>query len=103
MFRLVRRNLFKHPVRSVLTMGSLLLALFLICFLRSVVTTMEGQLDLASARRLVVQSAVSLFQGMPVSYESKIATVEGVERTSKWQWFGGYYQDPSNFFAQFAI
>ncbi len=27
----------------------------------------------------------------------------GVGRLSKLQWFGGYYRDPSNFFAQFAV
>ena len=34
---------------------------------------------------------------------AKIAAVPGVHEVSKWQWFGAYYQDPKEFFAQFAI
>jgi len=51
----------------------------------------------------MVQSAVSLFVGLPISYQQKIAAVEGVDGISKWQWFGGVYKDPSNFFGQFAV
>ena len=51
----------------------------------------------------MVQSAVSLFVELPLSYQAKIAEVQGVENICKWQWFGGYYQEPGNFFAQFAV
>ncbi|MHC4409591.1 MAG: ABC transporter permease [Planctomycetota bacterium] len=100
---LVFRNLLKHPIRSLLTIGSLTIAVFLLCFLRTVVTTLESGVEGANSRRLWVQSAVSLFVDLPTAYQSKIEAVEGVERTCKWQWFGGYYKDPSNFFAQFAV
>ena len=103
MFSLVWRNLLKHPIRSLLTIGSLTIAVFLLCFLRTVVTTLEAGVEAADSRRLWVQSAVSLFVDLPTAYQSKIEAVEGVERTCKWQWFGGYYQEPSNFFAQFAV
>jgi putative ABC transport system permease protein len=101
--KLVRRNLLRHPVRSLLTMGSLVVALFLLCFLTSVVTTLEAGVQAASSKRLWVQSAVSLFVQLPTSYQAKIDSVPGVRRSCMWQWFGGYYQDPSNFFAQFAV
>ncbi|MEW6742755.1 MAG: ABC transporter permease [Planctomycetota bacterium] len=100
---LVLKNLFAHKLRTVLTLLSILVAIFLICILRSVVTSLEAGVEAASARRLVVQSAVSLFVDLPLSYQSKIAAVEGVDGICKWQWFGGVYQDPSNFFAQFAV
>jgi putative ABC transport system permease protein len=57
----------------------------------------------AKRDRLVVQSAVSLFENLPMSYQQKLAAVPGVVNTCKFHWFGGYYQDPSNFFAQFAV
>jgi putative ABC transport system permease protein len=50
-----------------------------------------------------VQSAVSLFINLPDSYEAKIETVPGVAKAIRFQWFGGIYQDPSNFFGQFAV
>lgn len=101
--RLVRRNLFKHPVRTLLTVGSLTVALFLLCVLRSFVVTLDAGVKSAKSNRLVVQSAVSLYVILPESYEAKIRAVEGVEAVCPWTWFGGYYQDPSNFFAQFAV
>jgi putative ABC transport system permease protein len=103
LLRLVTRNLLRHPLRTLLTTGSLVVAFFLLCTLRSLVTTLEAGTSAAASNRLWVQSAVSLFVDMPLSYPERIAQVEGVEEVCKWQWFGGYYQDESNFFAQFAV
>lgn len=100
---LVFRNLMRHPVRSALTVASLAVALFLLCTLRSLVTTLESGVEAASSSRMVVQSAVSLFVDLPLSYQNKIRSTPGVAEAAKWQWFGGYYQEPSNQFAQFAI
>lgn len=101
--RLVWRNLARRKLRTLLTVSSLVVAFFLLCTLRSLVTTLQSGADAASASRLIVQSAVSLFVDLPQSYQSKIAGVEGVERMSKWQWFGGYFQESKNRFAQFAV
>jgi putative ABC transport system permease protein len=103
MNKLIRRSLLRHPVRTLLTIGSLAVAVFLLCFLRSLVTTLESGVAAAAQQRLWVQSAVSLFVDFPVAYQAKIEAVEGVRRTCKFQWFGGYYRDRSNFFAQFAV
>jgi len=103
LLRLVLRNLTRHRLRSLLTVGSLTVALFLFCTLRSLVTTLEAGLAAASPRRLVVQSAVSLFVGLPPSYQAKIANVPGVAVTCKWQWFGAYFQSEQNQFSQFAV
>jgi len=101
--RLIRRSLLRHPVRTLLTVGSLAVAVFLLCFLRSLVTTLESGVAAANQQRLWVQSAVSLFVDFPVSYQAKIQAVDGVRRTCKFQWFGGYFRERSNFFAQFAV
>lgn len=103
MNKLIRRSLLRHKVRTLLTIGSLTVALFLLCFLRSLVTTLTAGVESANQQRLWVQSAVSLFVDLPLTYQGKIEAVEGVKRTCKWQWFGGYFQDQSNFFAQFAV
>ncbi|HEX5136257.1 MAG TPA: ABC transporter permease [Planctomycetota bacterium] len=103
MIKLIRRSLLRHPVRTLLTVGSLAVAVFLLCFLRSLVTTLESGVAAAAQQRLWVQSAVSLFVDFPVSYQAKINAVEGVRQTCKFQWFGGYYKDRENFFAQFAV
>lgn len=102
LFRLVRRNLWRHPIRTLLTFGFAVLALFLLVFLRSAVTTLEVSARVAAKNRVVVQSATSLFVYMPVSYREKILQIPGVEATSMWNWMGGYFREPQNRFAQFA-
>ena len=101
--RFVFKNIWAHKLRTVMTVGAVSLAVFLLCILQAIVGALGSATSAASNERLWVQSAVSLFVDLPLSYESKIASVEGVERICKYQWFGGYYQDESNFFAQFAV
>lgn len=101
--RLVWRNLMRRKVRTLLTAASLVVAFFLLCVLRTLVTTINAGADAANSSRLIVQSAVSLFVDLPLNYQAKIAAVEGIERLSKWQWFGGYFQEEKNQFAQFAV
>lgn len=101
--KLILRNLGAHPWRTLLTTGSVFLAVFLVCFLRATVSTLTSSIEQASTQRLWVQSAVSLFVDLPLAYENKLRGVDGVEWVSKWQWFGGVYQDDSNFFAQFGV
>ena len=100
---LVRKHLMAHWVRSGLTVVAMSLALFLLCFVTSIVTTLESVVDAASSRRLVVQSAVSLFVNLPLGYQEKISGVPGVEEVTKFQWFGGYFQEEEQPFAQFGV
>ena len=105
-YSLVLKNLFSSclvSARTVLTLLSLVIAIFLLCLLRSLVVSLDAGVKASSSNRLQVQSAVSLFVDLPLSYQGKIETVPGVGQTTKFQWFGAYYQKPSNFFAQFAV
>lgn len=102
-WRLLIRNVFGHKIRSLLTVSSVAVALALLCVLDATARGFTAAVDLAAQNRLVVWSSVSLFVPLPLSYEPKIKAVPGVAETTKFQWFGGYYQDPSNFFAQFGV
>ena len=103
-FKLLLRNLMAHPLRSILTVGSVAAAVFLICLLHAAVAGLTKTLEQAASNRMFVQSAVSLFVDLPYSYESKMTGVPGVEAICKWQWFGGRYErDKDAFFAQFAV
>ncbi|MCB9884910.1 MAG: ABC transporter permease [Planctomycetes bacterium] len=103
-FKLLWRNVTGHPIRSLLTIASVAVAVFLICMLHAVTSGLTRTLSAAASNRLLVQSAVSLFVDLPLSYQQKMAPVPGVEAICKWQWFGGRYeQDKGGFFAQFGI
>ncbi|HXJ09961.1 MAG TPA: ABC transporter permease, partial [Burkholderiales bacterium] len=51
----------------------------------------------------ITRNAISLSVFLPVSYENRIRGVEGVTRVARSNWFGGVYQEPKNFFPQFAV
>jgi putative ABC transport system permease protein len=59
--------------------------------------------DLAGQDRLIIIHKVSLIQPLPVAYEPRLEATSGVEIATHQSWFGGVYQDPSNFFAQIAV
>lgn len=101
--RVVWKNLTRHPLRTLLTAGSLAVAIFLLSTLHAFLNALDAGISDSRDDRAIVQSAVSLFVGLPLSYQSKIESVPGVETSCKWQWFGGYYQDEANFFSQFGV
>lgn len=101
--RLALRHILASKTRNGLTILAITIAVFLLCFLLAVVKGIDAGVRSASATRLVTQSAVSLFVSLPMSYQPKIDAVDGVALSSEFRWFGGYYQDPSNFFPQFAV
>jgi putative ABC transport system permease protein len=100
---LVRRHLRSHWLRTGLTVTSLVFSLFLFCFLVSIITTLEDVVKHSATNRLFVQSAVSLFQDIPLSYQSKIESLPGAEKVSKFQWVGGFYLDRKNWLAVFGV
>jgi putative ABC transport system permease protein len=89
--RLVHRNLTAHPVRMTLTVLAVMVGIFLYCFLTSIVTSLDAAVKAAAGNRIVVSSAVSLFQSLPTSsaYMDGIKEVEGVEALTRFTWFGG--------------
>ncbi len=98
---------FRHPrvhwIRSGLTIFAMGLAFFLLCFLISLLTSLNSAVTQSSSARLFMQSSVSLYVDLPRGYEAQIRGVDGVDDVTPFQWFGGYYQAPENFFAQFGV
>jgi putative ABC transport system permease protein len=96
-------NFLRRKTRTLLTLGSFTVALFLFGLLFTVRAAFNMGVDLANADRLWVINKVSLIQPLPIAYREKIAKVPGVKALTYASWFGGVYQDPKNFFPQFAI
>ncbi len=102
-FRLVWSNLLRKKVRTTLTIGSFAVALFLFGLLVTIQTAFNQGVEVAGADRLVVRNKISLIMPLPLSYEQQMLQIPGVKAVTFATWFGGYYQDPKNFFPQFAI
>ncbi|MGO4376686.1 ABC transporter permease [Pseudoduganella sp. RAF19] len=103
LLKLIARNAFRHKLRTVLTVLGLMVATISFGFLQTVVDAWYAGAEGAAATTLVTRNATSLVFPLPLSYEARIRAVDGVSGVGYANWFGGVYQDPKNFFAQFAI
>jgi putative ABC transport system permease protein len=102
-FPLVLANLGRHKRRTILTIASVALALFLFASLRTVVTTLDRAAQFGSARRLVTINSTGLVFPLPLSYGNRLQTMKGITAVTWANWFGGRYGDNKRFFAQFAV
>jgi putative ABC transport system permease protein len=107
--RLLLRNLLRKPVRTSLTVFGVGVALFLFCFLETVLTSFNAGVNMSDASRMVAQHKESIAFELPMSYRSLIEQTEGVTGVAAACWFGALSQEPGpdgnkreEFFAQFA-
>ena len=100
---LVGANFRRKIVRTVLTILSIMIAFILFTVLSAFRQALSQGVDVAGADRLVVRHKVSIIQLLPASYESDMEQIEGVADATHATWFGGIYQEPANFFAQFPV
>lgn len=100
---LIFANLFRKKLRTTLTVGSFIVALFLFGFLAIIHGAFSGGVDLVGIDRLMVINKVSIIQPLPLSYKDQIQRIPGVKYVTYQSWFGGIYQDPKNFFPSFAV
>ena len=100
---LVLANLGRHKRRTILTITSVALALFLFASLQTVVTTIQSAANFGNARRLVATNATGIVFTLPISYANRLEAIPGVEGVTWANWFGGRYGDGKRFFATFAI
>ena len=102
-FLLLRKNLTRKPLRLFLTIISVFTAFLIFGVLKSFDSALNAGVELAGADRLVTMSKISLIQPLPYAHYTKIKATEGVENATFAVWFGGYYQDPQQLFAAFAV
>jgi len=101
---LIFRNAFRNRRRTILTVLSISMSLFLVSTLRTLLEQLESPpATPESATRVLTRHQTSLANVLPISYREKIRSMPGVSEVSTYQWVGGIYKDPANFFAQFAV
>ena len=97
------RNLFRKKTRTILTIGSIAVALFLFGLLVTIETALNAGVDVAGVDRLIVRNKISLIMPLPLSYQDRLRQIDSVTEATFATWFGAIYQEPKNFFPQFAI
>jgi len=101
--KLVFKNILRNKRRTLLTISSMVVSLFLIITLATILTEFDRGGEEASPVRLVSRHSVSLGFLLPIAHLQRIETVPGVKAVMPFSWFGGIYKDEKNFFANFAV
>ncbi len=97
-------NLHRHPVRTYLTLLSVLVAFLLFGLLRTLAVWFgSAPAEGAAADRLVVSAKYSIIESLPISQMNVILGIDGVEAVTHQDWFGGNYQDGRSFFPKFPV
>jgi putative ABC transport system permease protein len=99
---LVWRNLLRRKVRTLFTLGCILVSFVLYAFLMIVRAAFTMGIDFAGADRMWTIHKVSIIQMLPESYLKDILATPGVRLATYGTWFGGSYQNKPNQFAVFA-
>ena len=100
---IMRANLFRRKTQLALTTIMFMIALLLFGFLMIVHMAFGGSVNLAGVDRLVIINRTSIIQPLPLAYRDRMLRIPGVKDVTHFNWFGGVYKDPKNFFGQFAI
>ena len=104
MWRLVLKNLLRNKRRSFLTGSSVAVSLFLLSALAMVYTALGAPLRNAdNIPIMMVRRSAGIIFPLPLSHGPKIRAIPGVVACASLSWFGGYWKDPANQFANFAV
>jgi putative ABC transport system permease protein len=101
--KLILKNVLRNKRRTLLTVSSLIVSLFLIISLATILTEFERGSEESNPNRLFSRHSVSLAFLLPIGDVQRIQTVQGVKAVMPFTWFGGIYKDEKNFFANFAV
>jgi len=100
---LLFRNGLTNKLRTSLTVVVIAVAVSSFGLLQTAVRSYYLGVEASAPDRLVTRHSVSLMFSLPLSYREQIARLPGVEAVASGNWFGGYYREPQQFFAQFAV
>jgi putative ABC transport system permease protein len=101
---LVLKNLMRSKRRTILTIISIAVSLFIFSALVSLPTVANELLaDSASSVRVAVHNKAGLTYALPESYRTRIAATPHVVAVMGESWFGGIYHEVSDAFPNLAV
>lgn len=103
LIELVRKNLFRKRLRTILTIVAIFVAFLIFGILATFQKALNAGVEVAGADRLITVNKINFTLPMPLAYATRTAAVSGVKQVAHAEWFGGYYQEPRNFLVAFAI
>ena len=97
LLKIVLKNLFRHRLRTILTMLGIATAVMAFGLIRTIVGAWNAGVAASSANRMITRHSVSFIFPVPLPYRQALARVPNVAAVSWANWFGGVYGDPNDF------
>ncbi len=103
-FRYIFRNARRNPVRSILTIASTAICLFLMMILLAFFAiNNEVAVESRIYNRIVTMNANGFAGMVPIAFVGDVSRMDGVVAATPFSWFGGKYHDEVMPFSQFAV
>jgi putative ABC transport system permease protein len=100
----ILRNARRNPVRSLLTVASTAICLFLMMILVSFFAVSDEVNESTRIyNRIVTLNANGFFGFLPIKCVGDVKRLDGVKAATPFSWYGGKYQDEILPFAQFGV
>lgn len=100
---IVWRNLLRRKIRTIFTVLSIFTAFVLFGMLMAIRAAFSMGIELAGADRLMILNKISIIMPLPESYGERVKAIDGVKDVTHANWFGGYYRETKNAFANMAV
>lgn len=97
------KNLFRKPLRLGLTCFAIMIAFLIFSVVTTLKTALNAGVELSADNRLVVVNSINFTQPLPYAYVNKVKAIEGVKDVVHMNWFGGYFQEPSQQIVTMAV
>ncbi len=103
-FRYIFRNARRNPIRSILTIASTAICLFLMMILLAFFAINNEVAEESRIYNRIITMNANGFAGMiPIAFVDQISKKDGVVAATPFSWFGGKYHDEVMPFSQFAV
>jgi putative ABC transport system permease protein len=104
MGRMMWKNLWRNKRRTLLTASGVAVSLFLLTSLTMLYQALSTPYQGADTTpRMMVRRKSGIVFNMPMNYYSRVKEVPGVAAATPMNWFGGYWRERENTFANFAV
>jgi putative ABC transport system permease protein len=100
---LVYKNLTRKKMRLFLTTFTIFIAFLIFGAVMTLQGALNSGVEMSADNRLVVVHKTNFTNPLPYSYVNKTEILEGVKDVTHANWFGGYYQHPTNQVVTFAV
>ncbi|MEL7187326.1 MAG: ABC transporter permease, partial [Pseudomonadota bacterium] len=100
---LIFKNFTRKKMRLFLTLFATFIAFMIFGTLTAFQQAFDSGVELSADDRLVVVNKINFTQSLPISYINRVRALDDVVAATHLNWFGGYYQEPRNAMAMFAV